>query len=355
MARIKTPNQKKAYKDLAKRLNLYTKKVLAIYAMLAKEAADIAISVRYDGSDEFSFANYPKTKRRVKALLNFYFNNMQMLVYSGISDEWENSNVFQDLLVRRVLQAYTKRVGQNRVKAYYDRNNAAKKAFKQRVINGMNLSQRIWNQQEDVKKSLERALSTGIEKGMSAVKLSKRVSQYLNDYPLLAKDYKKKYGRAIDVSGCEYRSVRLARNELNMAYRAAEQERWRNLDFIKGIEIRTSGSHPREDMCDLLAGKFPKGFPWSGWHVNCMCYAVPIVMSEEEYWSDGPKELYTEIPDNFNIWISDNADKIKAYKNLPYFLTDNANFIRDETVRFAVRKRSEYLKYKNDSNYTIVR
>lgn len=108
MARIKTPNQKKAYKDLAKRLNLYTKKVLAIYAMLAKEAADIAISVRYDGSDEFSFANYPKTKRRVKALLNFYFNNMQMLVYSGISDEWENSNVFQDLLVRRVLQAYTK-------------------------------------------------------------------------------------------------------------------------------------------------------------------------------------------------------------------------------------------------------
>lgn len=83
-------------------------KVLAIYAMLAKEAADIAISVRYDGSDEFSFANYPKTKRRVKALLNFYFNNMQMLVYSGISDEWENSNVFQDLLVRRVLQAYTK-------------------------------------------------------------------------------------------------------------------------------------------------------------------------------------------------------------------------------------------------------
>ena len=77
-------------------------------------------------------------------------------------------------------------------------------------------------------------------------------------------------------------------------------------------------------------------------------------MSEEEYWSDGPKELYTEIPDNFNIWISDNADKIKAYKNLPYFLTDNANFIRDETVRFAVRKRSEYLKYKNDSNYTDV-
>lgn len=354
MARIKTPNQKKAYKDLAKRLNLYTKKVLAIYAMLAKEAADIAISVGYDGSDEFSFANYPKTKRRVKALLNFYFNNMQTLVYSGISDEWENSNVFQDLLVRRVMQAYTKRVGQNRVKAYYDRNNAAKKAFKQRVINGMNLSQRIWNQQEDVKKSLERALSTGIEKGMSAVKLSKRVSQYLNDYPLLAKDYKKKYGRAIDVSGCEYRSVRLARNEINMAYRAAEQERWRNLDFIKGIEIRTSGSHPREDMCDLLAGKFPKGFPWSGWHVNCMCYAVPIVMSEEEYWSDGPKELYTEIPDNFNIWISDNADKIKAYKNLPYFLTDNANFIRDETVRFAVRKRSEYLKYKNDSNYTDV-
>lgn len=309
MAKISTPNQKKAYKDLSKRLNQYTRKVLAIYAMLAKEAAKLAVDVGYDGSDEFSFSNYPKTERRVKSLLNYYSSNMQTLVYSGISNEWESSNTLQDLLVRRVIKSYSRRIGQKRVKAYYEKNNAAKEAFKNRTIKGMNLSQRIWNQREDVKKSLERALATGIEKGMSAVKLSKRVSKYLNDYPSLAKDYKKKYGKAIDVSGCEYRSVRLARNEINMAYRTAEQERWRRFDFVKGIEIRTSGSHPKEDMCDELAGKYPNGFPWSGWHVNCMCYAIPIIMSEEEYW--GGKQPTNTMPGNFKKWVGKNKDKIK--------------------------------------------
>ena len=72
MANIKTPNQKKAYKDLSKRLNQYTKKVLAIYTMLAKEAASIALSEGYDGNDEFLFANYPKTKRKIKSLLDFF-------------------------------------------------------------------------------------------------------------------------------------------------------------------------------------------------------------------------------------------------------------------------------------------
>lgn len=354
MAKINTPNQKKAYKDLSKRLNQYTRKVLAIYAMLAKEAAKLAVAVGYDGSEEFSFSNYPKTERRVKSLLNYYSSKMQTLVYSGISNEWESSNTLQDLLVRRVIKSYTRRIGQNCVKAYYEKNNAAKEAFKNRTIRGMSLSQRIWNQREDVKKSLERALSTGIEKGMSAVNLSKRVSKYLNDYPSLAKDYKKKYGKAIDIQSCEYRSVRLARNEINMAYRSAEQERWKSLDFIKGFEIKMSGSHPKEDMCDVLAGIYPSSFRWYGWHVNCMCYAIPIIMSEKEYWSEGPKELYTEVPNNFNKWIGDNDDKIKASKSLPYFLADNANFIDNESVRFVVRRKNEYIRYKNDPSYKDV-
>ena len=89
MAKIKTPNQKKAYRELAKRLNRYTKRILAIYAVLANEAAKVAISAGYDGDKEFSFDNYPKTKRKVNSLLDFYAENMQTVVYSGITEEWE--------------------------------------------------------------------------------------------------------------------------------------------------------------------------------------------------------------------------------------------------------------------------
>ena len=310
MKKPKLPNQKKAYKDLGKRLNGYTKKILAIYSVLAKESAKIATSTDYDGDGEFSFADYPRTSKKVDALLDYYSNNMQSLVYSGISDEWKNSNTLQDLLAKRVIRTFTRKIGEAKQKAYYEHNNAAKKAFMERKVKGVNLSQRIWNQREDVKEALEKTLSVSIEKGMSAVKLSKKVSKYLNDYPSLAKDYKKKYGKAITIQNCEYRSVRLARNEINMAYRSAEQERWARMDYIKGKEIKTTNnlSH-KPDMCDLLAGVYPKDSYWTGWHVNCMCYAIPVIMSEEEYWS-GSQPTNT-MPMNFTSWVNDNKDKVK--------------------------------------------
>ena len=83
-------------------------------------------------------------------------------------------------------------------------------------------------------RGLESALSTAIEKGMSAVTLSKRVSKYLRDFDSLKKDYKKRFGTATDIHDCEYRSARLARSEINMAYRNAEQLRWQQMDFILG-------------------------------------------------------------------------------------------------------------------------
>ena len=109
MTNAKLPNQKKAYKDLSKRLNTYTRKVLAIYEVLSKESAKIATSTDYDGDGEFSFADYPKTSKKVDALLDYYYNNMRALVYSGISNEWKNSDTLQDLLAKRVIKTFTRK------------------------------------------------------------------------------------------------------------------------------------------------------------------------------------------------------------------------------------------------------
>ncbi len=352
MTKPKLPNQKKAYKDLSKRLNGYTKKILAIYATLAKEATKIATSTDYNGDGEFSFADYPRTAKKVDALMDYYSNNMQALVYSGISDEWKNSNTLQDLLAKRVIKTFTRKIGEAKQKAFYEHNNAAKKAFIERKVKGLNLSQRIWNQRDDVKEALEKALSTGIEKGMSAVKLSKKVSRYLNDYPSLAKDYKKKYGKAITIQNCEYRSVRLARNEINMAYRAAEQERWARMDYIKGKEIKTTNnlSH-KHDMCDLLAGIYPKDFFWTGWHVNCMCYAIPVIMSEKEYWS--LQKPTTEVPANFNKWINENKDKFKENATIPNSISQNEKYVDIREV-LKTERRKQYEELKRDKNYKDV-
>ena len=149
------------------------------------------------------------------------------------------------------------------------------------------------------------------------------------------------YGSAEHLKDCEYRSIRLARSEINMAYRTAENERWKQMDFVVGYEIRLSGSHhhrmPHGDICDTLAGKYPKDFVWTGWHPNDLCYKIPILKAEEEFWVwDGRSEVTTnsvnevkDVPDNFKTWVTDNQQRIyDATKRgtLPYFLKDNAAY-----------------------------
>ena len=242
-----------------------------------------------------------------------------------------------------MLKAY----GGKRKGRYYQVNNDALQAFQRRRDSGMNLSQKLWNQAEDYKRGLEHTLSVAIEKGMSAVTLSKRVSKYLEDFPSMKKDYGERFGRATDIHDCEYRSIRLARSEINMAYRSAEQMRWEQMDFIIGYEVKLSGNHNCKgvpqgafyDICDDLKGRYPKDFKWLGWHPNCRCYVVPIIKSEERFWEDEGKrgddnEEITELPDNFKQWATQNKDRIARAEQrgtLPYFVRDNRERIKAVT------------------------
>lgn len=64
---------------------------------------------------------------------------------------------------------------------------------------------------------------------------------------------------------------RLAATETNIAYMTADYERWQQLDFVVGIEIKLSNNHtlngvPFTDICDDLKGRYPKDFKFTGWH-----------------------------------------------------------------------------------------
>lgn len=331
MGKPRLPNQKKAYKELSKRLAGYMVRVRNIYDRLNGKAAMLVESVGYDGLKEFSFDDYPEIEREIKLLQSQLVEEMRTLIYSGTSSEWKNSNTFQDAVADKALKYYRAQIHGEKFKHYYRNNSEQLKAFQSRVDKGLNLSSKLWNQSGNYKDALEATISTAIEKGMSATTLSKKLSRYLNDWPLLQADYQEKYGKATDIHDCEYRSIRLARNEISMAYRSAEQARWQQFDFILGYKIKLSDSHPRYDICDDLVGDYPKDFKFRGWHPNCLCYTVPIVMSEDEYWSDdrnNSPNLVTAPPDNFGKWIdkAENLERIgKANEKstLPYWLRDN--------------------------------
>lgn len=329
MGRPRLPNNKKAYKGLSRRLAGYMLQVRNIYDRLNEKVATLVESVGYDGSTEFFFSDFPEVKRDLLLLQRQFVGEMQTLIYSGTSVEWKNSNIFQDAVANKALKYYRAQVSGERFKHYFDSNSDQLKAFQARKDKGLNLSTKLWKQADIYRESLEATISTAIEKGMSATTLSKRISRYLKDWPSLQADYQERYAKATRCHDCEYNSIRLARNEISMAYSTAEQLRWQKFDFILGYKIKLSDSHPRYDICDELMGDYPKDFSFAGWHPNCLCYTVPIVMSEEEYWSDNREDSpnkITDPPENFSKWVYDNSTKIQEAETrgtLPYWIKDN--------------------------------
>lgn len=331
MSRPKGINYKGKYKAHFSRLAAYVGRVQTVYDTLNGEIAKIVSGTDYDGSVPFRWRDFPETRKAFEEVQSSFVTQMRGIVYSGTSDEWKQSNLVQDLLADKVLKFYGSRSGGQKHKVYYQTNSDALKAFQQRKDKGMNLSSKLWNQSKSYKEELEYAISSGIEKGTSAVTLSKRLSKYLADFDSLKKDYKEKFGKAVKCTDCEYRSIRLARSEINMAYRSAEQERWKQFDFVLGYEVKlTQNGRHVQDICDDLKGKYPKDFVFVGWHPNCMCYVIPVLKSEEEFFGESESQYIEDVPDGFKKWISDNEKRIEAAKEhdtLPYWYKDNLSYV----------------------------
>lgn len=219
----------------------------------------------------------------------------------------------------------------------YDSTSEAYKAFADRKEKGMNLSKRVWNLTKQYQKEIEQAVETAVKNGSSAYNLSTKVRQYLNNYNLFYKDAIEQGTTPRRVShNIQNKAIRLARTEINMAYRKAENNRYNSEWFVVGYEIHTSGTHTPDDndICEKLAGKYPKDFVWSGWHPNCKCYQTPILCSRDEMDAyDGTantictnsKNAVTSLPSNFNSYMKSKGSYIR--KSKPYFYRDNKNLI----------------------------
>lgn len=340
MSKPKVPNQKRKYSELNIRLAKYVVLIEEIYAQLNLEAAKLVgndTDYNADAEIPFRWSDYPQTKKKINDIQKQFVEYIESVIHRGTSEEWKNSNEVQDLLANAVLKAYDAQVDGKQYRIYYQENSDALKAFQERKDKGLNISDKLWKQSNIYKQGLEDAISCAIQKGTSAVTLSKQISKYLQDFPQLQKDYKERFGKASKAKDCEYRSIRLARSEINMAYRQAENLRWQQMDFVVGYEIKLSGSHHINDICDQLKGKYPKTFVWTGWHPNDMCYKIPILKTEEEFWEwDGRSEATTDsvnevkdVPDGFKKWVLDNQSRIDEAKKrgtLPYFLKDNPSY-----------------------------
>lgn len=353
------PSQKKAYAALKGRINQYSLLVQGVFDTLAKEAAAVVAKTGYAGSVPFHFNDYPQTADAVRKMLEEYVSGISGIIHRSTAEEWKNSNLAQDLIADKAWTFYWKqsKTTGKYAKIYHQANPDALKAFQERKDKGMGLDAKLWKQTPWYKEHLETAISTAIQKGDSAQTLYKNIISHLADYSKMSKEYKARYGKDAECPNCIYAAQRLARTEINMAYRMAEQKRWQQFDFVLGYEIKTSESHRINDICNHVVGRYPKTFVFKGWHPACFCYCLPILKTEDEYFDDAPKpvtqpEPVETFPDGFSQWIGDNCSRVLTAEGkgtLPYWLTDNKHVRECAVAMGKAREFGEALQHAAES------
>ena len=334
----------------------YVQAVDALYNSAVNEYSRLVSGMSISPDKVFSFDDYPATKQKAQQIVNQLASKMQAVIVKGSREQWLYACKKNDEFLSSILN--TSKVPKKVLNKYQDRNLDALDTFQKRKINGMDLSQRIWNYSGQMKTQMELGIDIALGEGKSAQALSKELRQYLVDPDKLFRRVRDKHGnlvlskaaKAFNPGHGKYRSsyknaMRLTRTEINMAYRESDQLRWQQLDFVVGFEVKLSNNHtlngvPFVDICDELVGKYPKNFKFKGWHPQCRCVATPILQDRDEFNEDELEELraalkgteykklesrnkITDLPEGFKKWVENNAERSAGWKSQPYFIRDN--------------------------------
>lgn len=383
MAKRKYIDYKKLNSELFKRTEGYAANVGAVYRSALSEIINLVKGTELEAGKPFSFSEYGYSDE-VTPILRSMYSRVYQIIRTGVEKEWLNANEHNDGLVKAIFGEHS--IEDNHFARFFQRNMDAMKAFFARKTGtGLNLSQKVWKYTGVFKDELEDALDLAIGEGTPANRLATQIQKYLNDPDRFYRRFRVKIGenedgtpkygrvwkrRVFDAESGSYKWVdddprkyhpgrgvyrssyrnaqRLARTETNIAYRTADYERWQQMPFVIGIEIKLSNNHPEPDICDDLKGIYPKTFKWSGWHPNCRCYQEPVLASPVELDKmldnilDGTDPAgvdcaneVTTMPSAFRVWSNENAERINRASiagTLPYFIRDNQELISNGRV-----------------------
>lgn len=343
------------------RTTRYARQVERLYNTACSEIAAAAGRITIPEDGVFSFDDFPATRRQAQGILNRLAKRVEAVIETGTRTEWQAACDKSDTFLSSILR--TSRLSPEEAAQYQARNLEALQAFQQRKAGGLGLSQRVWKYTEEFKTALELGIDVAVGEGRSAGQLSRDLRQYLQNPDKLFRRVRDKGGNLRLSKAASmyhpgqgvYRSSaknaeRLARTEVNMAYREAEYLRWQQLDFVVGFRVMLSNNHtttdskgkkvPLTDICDELAGDYPKTFKFLGWHPQCRCVVVPIMSDYDEYNNDRANRLKAivrgqtykslpsrrtvrDVPAAFRSHIEAIAERAKGWKSMPYYIRDN--------------------------------
>lgn len=195
---------------------------------------------------------------------------------------------------------------------------------------GLNLSDRIWNLDNETRNQMNQIILQAVTNGTSAWDLAKEMEALLGanqDCPRwtstrLYKTSKKDIaagdlrglvsGDACDGQGVAYNALRLARTELQKIHALATDKVLMNSPWVEQEQVNLSKGHAEQDICDQIIsegekgeGIYPVGTINLPLHPNCLCYKTAVLMKEDEFidqlrgWMKGEQtwdemDAYTE-------------------------------------------------------------
>ena len=309
-------------------------------------------------------------EKQIERLLDDLHSQLVSNMTDTVTDVWNLGNKKADDLV----SGYIKDMAISDVlkdKMFSRNADALNTLLRRKDQFGKTISSRVWDIADGAKDNLEYYLSSGLSAGRPAALISQDIRQLLNDPDRRFRRVRDANGKLVPSRPMKdyhpgqgvYRSsyknaLRLAATETNKAFRTADYERWRNMDFVKGIEVeRSPSNHGPCPVCDAKAGEYPKDFKFTGWHPFCICIATPIMMDHEEFAAyllgEGKVEKYS-------ISIQYSKERTKKLQNWAKQSLLNSSFSHKDfpmQVRMTGKSIKEFLnqphKFKKEKNELI--
>lgn len=156
-------------------------------------------------------------------------------------------------------------------------------------LQGLTVSERIWDLTARTEQDLKRIIGNGIGQGESPYVIAKKIEKYVSPDVSATDELGIQTGPGIYRS--PYRNaMRVARTETNRAYTQASAKFAENKPWVIGMQVTLSPDHEVADECDDLANgdtltplEFASTIPA---HPHCMCYGTYVIdpkyLGEEE-------------------------------------------------------------------------
>jgi len=314
-----------------------------------------------NNDENFFFSNNDTANKEVNKLLSEMAKQMNYLLLNAIEKEWKQSQeTFWKNAESKLAKTEKEREIFNKIRetaTQSSRYKTAQSFYTEKREKGLNISDRVWNLAGNAKKEIEIIIQNGIKEGKSADDIQKSLKGYLNEPEKLFRRVRNKETGELEWSKAAqkykpgqgvYRSayknaMRLARTELKAANCEAVWNSAQNNPLITGWKIVLSNNHttlidgvpkPFKDICDTLQGIYPKTFKFIGWHPQCRCEMIPILITQKESKklyksifdnkkSEWKPELINKMPENFDKWVEENKQRQSKWSSTPYFVRDN--------------------------------